>query len=101
MIAGHAYYFLKDVYPKMTGRRPLRTPSFIKSLFVDDPIVVARPADLLPPVYPSIGGNDLLPGAGARMYPSRTISSSLQYEFEGQTAIRNMNGRLLEENATI
>ncbi|PIA50637.1 hypothetical protein AQUCO_01200089v1 [Aquilegia coerulea] len=42
MIAGHAYYFLEDVYPRMTGRRPLRTPAFIKSLFADEAVVVAR-----------------------------------------------------------
>ncbi|KAK4284398.1 hypothetical protein QN277_001237 [Acacia crassicarpa] len=46
MIAGHAYYFLEDVYPRMTGRRPLRTPSFIKALFADEPIVVARPENV-------------------------------------------------------
>lgn len=43
MIAGHVYYFLEDVYPRMTGRRPLKTPSFIKALFADDNVVVARP----------------------------------------------------------
>ncbi|CAD5177255.1 unnamed protein product [Musa acuminata subsp. malaccensis] len=31
MIAGHAYYFLEDVYPLMQGHRPLRTP-FIKNI---------------------------------------------------------------------
>eukprot|EP00878_Enallax_costatus_P024128 GHUV01025722.1.p1 GENE.GHUV01025722.1~~GHUV01025722.1.p1 ORF type:complete len:197 (+),score=76.16 GHUV01025722.1:592-1182(+) len=42
MVAGHAYYFLEDVYPRMTGRRPLKTPSFITAMFpVDEPI---RPA---------------------------------------------------------
>uniref|UniRef100_A0A6N2KX84 Derlin n=1 Tax=Salix viminalis TaxID=40686 RepID=A0A6N2KX84_SALVM len=46
MIAGHAYYFLEDVYPRMTGRRPLRTPGFIKSMFADEAVVVARPADV-------------------------------------------------------
>ncbi|KAD7117950.1 hypothetical protein E3N88_05218 [Mikania micrantha] len=45
MIAGHAYYFLEDVYPKMTGRRPLKTPLFIKTLFADESVVVARPAE--------------------------------------------------------
>lgn len=45
MIAGHVYYFLEDVYPRMTGRRPLKTPSFIKALFADDNVVVARPAN--------------------------------------------------------
>lgn len=33
MCAGHCYYFLEDVYPRMTGRRPLRTPSLVKALF--------------------------------------------------------------------
>ncbi|XP_042945638.1 derlin-2.2-like isoform X2 [Carya illinoinensis] len=46
MIAGHAYYFLEDVYPRMTDRRPLRTPSFIKALFADEYVVVARPANV-------------------------------------------------------
>ncbi|XP_073154927.1 derlin-2.2 [Henckelia pumila] len=46
MIAGHAYYFLQDVYPRMTGRRPLRTPGFIRSLFADEPVVAARPANV-------------------------------------------------------
>ncbi|KAL7088708.1 hypothetical protein ACP275_13G144100 [Erythranthe tilingii] len=46
MIAGHAYYFLEDVYPRMTARRPLRTPAFIKALFADDPVVAARPDDV-------------------------------------------------------
>ena len=46
MIAGHAYYFLEDVYTRITGRRPLKTPSFIRSLFADDPVVVARPANV-------------------------------------------------------
>lgn len=43
MVAGHAYYFLAEIYPRMTGRRPLRTPSFIKSLFAHDAAVI-RPA---------------------------------------------------------
>ncbi|XP_052183419.1 derlin-2.2 isoform X2 [Diospyros lotus] len=46
MIAGHAYYFLEDVYPRMTGRRPLKTPSIIRALFAEEPVVVARPADV-------------------------------------------------------
>ncbi|XP_076921057.1 derlin-2.2-like [Bidens hawaiensis] len=53
MIAGHAYFFLEDVYPKMTGRRPLKTPLFIKILFADETVVVARPAEVrfaAPPV---------------------------------------------------
>ena len=46
MVAGHAYYFLEDVYPRMTGRRPLKTPSFIRALFAEEAVVVARPVDL-------------------------------------------------------
>lgn len=42
MIAGHAYFFLEDVYPRMSGRRPLRTPQFIKAMFADEAVVVAR-----------------------------------------------------------
>ncbi|KAL9285686.1 putative derlin [Arabidopsis thaliana] len=46
MIAGHAYYFLAEVYPRMTNRRPLKTPSFLKALFADELVVVARPEDV-------------------------------------------------------
>ncbi len=46
--AGHAYYFLEDVYPRMTGRRVLKTPGFIKALFPTDeaipPVVLPQPA---------------------------------------------------------
>lgn len=45
-MAGHAYYFLEDVYPRMSGRRPLKTPSFIKSLFGNENVVVARAGDV-------------------------------------------------------
>jgi len=45
MIAGHSYYYLEDVYPRMTGRRPLKTPAFIKSLFADDNVVVTQQAN--------------------------------------------------------
>jgi len=32
--AGHVYYFLEDVYPRMSGgRRPLRTPGVLTALF--------------------------------------------------------------------
>lgn len=41
MHAGHAYYFLEDVYPRITGRRPLKTPGFIQALFPPEEI---RPA---------------------------------------------------------
>ncbi|KAL2620915.1 hypothetical protein R1flu_001120 [Riccia fluitans] len=45
MAAGHAYYFLEDVYPMMTGRRILKTPAIIKALFPEDVVVVpTRPA---------------------------------------------------------
>eukprot|EP01018_Ginkgo_biloba_P016379 Gb_10516 [translate_table: standard] len=45
MVAGHAYYFLEDVYPIMTGRRLLRTPAIIKSMFSDEAVVVPPPAN--------------------------------------------------------
>lgn len=48
MVAGHAYYFLEDVYPIMTGRRLLKTPSFIKSMFPDENVVVPPAAARIP-----------------------------------------------------
>ena len=48
MSAGHAYYFLEDVYPLMTGRRLLKTPAFVKVLFPEDMVVVSRPANGFP-----------------------------------------------------
>ena len=41
MAAGHAYYFLEDVYPRMSGRRLLKTPGIIKALFPGDTVTVA------------------------------------------------------------
>lgn len=54
MAAGHVYYFLEDVYPRMTGRRPLKTPGFVKALFPqDEPIVAPIPAPApIPPPAP-------------------------------------------------
>lgn len=35
---GHAYYFLEDVYPRMTGRRLLKTPAMLRVFLpADDP----------------------------------------------------------------
>jgi|UniRef100_A0A7S1SZ48 Derlin-2/3 len=33
MAAGHAYYFLEDVYPRMSNRRLLKTPGILHALF--------------------------------------------------------------------
>jgi len=48
MAAGHAYFFLEDVYPRMAGgARPLRTPRLLAALFPRDepiaPLQVPRP----------------------------------------------------------
>uniref|UniRef100_A0A0D6QRP7 Derlin n=1 Tax=Araucaria cunninghamii TaxID=56994 RepID=A0A0D6QRP7_ARACU len=48
MVAGHAYYFLEDVYPIMTGRRLLKTPAFIRSLFPNENVVVPPPNPRIP-----------------------------------------------------
>eukprot|EP00245_Coleochaete_scutata_P007199 TRINITY_DN22324_c0_g1_i1.p1 TRINITY_DN22324_c0_g1~~TRINITY_DN22324_c0_g1_i1.p1 ORF type:complete len:239 (-),score=34.36 TRINITY_DN22324_c0_g1_i1:763-1479(-) len=41
MAVGHTYYFLEDVYPRLTGgRRFLKTPGFIKAVFPDNVVVV-------------------------------------------------------------
>ena len=42
---GHTYYFLADVYPRMSGRQPLRTPALLRALFTEregGPVVAAR-----------------------------------------------------------
>ena len=39
---GHCYYFLEDVYPRQSGRRPLKTPQLIRMLFPNNEI---RPMD--------------------------------------------------------
>mmetsp|Transcript_3684 Transcript_3684/g.10393 ORF Transcript_3684/g.10393 Transcript_3684/m.10393 type:complete len:244 (-) Transcript_3684:452-1183(-) len=62
--AGHLYYFLEDVYPRMTGRRPLKTPGFVRALFPSDEPIVA-PAMHPPPPAPAapenFGAPDLAP----------------------------------------
>ncbi|CAI5977870.1 unnamed protein product [Closterium sp. NIES-64] len=45
MAAGHVYYFLVDVYPKISGRQLLKTPGILKALFPPDDVVVAFPPD--------------------------------------------------------
>jgi len=40
LAVGHLYYFLEDVYPNITGRKILKTPTFLKQMF--DP-----PADVV------------------------------------------------------
>ncbi|CAI7839034.1 unnamed protein product [Closterium sp. NIES-54] len=45
MAAGHVYYFLVDVYPKISGRQLLKTPGILKVLFPPDDVVVAFPPE--------------------------------------------------------
>lgn len=65
MMAGHAYYFLEDVYPRMTGRRLLRTPAAVRALFPADGIQAPRVAPApaaaaaaVPPVAAAGGGDE-------------------------------------------
>ncbi len=62
--AGHCYYFLEDVYPRMTGRRPLKTPGVIKALFPEAGIgfMRTRPA-AAQPAFPAPG---IVPAPGAQ-----------------------------------
>eukprot|EP00955_Chlamydomonas_euryale_P033683 349608-Chlamydomonas_euryale.AAC.14 len=54
----------EDVYPRMTGRRPLKTPGFVRALFPSDEPIVA-PAMHPPPPAPAapenFGAPDLAP----------------------------------------
>lgn len=56
MVAGHAYYFLEDVYPRMTGRRPLKTPAIIRALFPAENIQAPRVAPMAAAAAPLGGG---------------------------------------------
>ncbi len=50
VVVGHLYYFLADVYPAQTNRRPLKTPTWLKALCGELPhqqpqrVANARPA---------------------------------------------------------
>jgi len=55
VVVGHVYYFLEDVYPQTSGRRPLKTPGIFKAMFDQPPPVVdarpqVRPLYVPPPV---------------------------------------------------
>jgi hypothetical protein len=84
--AGHAYYFLEDVYPRMTGRRPLRTPGFVKALFpgedagqaINLPMPMAPGPGVVRPPGQADAAAGPPPEAGARATPlsrpRRTVS---------------------------
>jgi hypothetical protein len=62
---GHVYYFLEDVYPRISGRRPLRTPALLRLLFpADEAVVVAPPAPPRPLAQAGAGPAGLAAGAG-------------------------------------
>lgn len=65
MVAGHAYYFLEDVYPRMTGRRLLKTPAAVRALFPADGVQAPRmapAAGLVPGAAPAAGAGAAAPG---------------------------------------
>lgn len=79
MVAGHAYYYLEDVYPRITGRRPLKTPGFIQALFPPDEI---RPAAVVmqhlpeqlqaqPPLAGEAGAAAAVVGGGGDVQPAQ------------------------------
>ena len=67
MVAGHAYYFLEDVYPRMTGRRLLRTPAVVRALFPAEAVAAPRmaAAPLAPQAAPGGGWGGAGPDGGA------------------------------------
>lgn len=56
IVAGHLYYFLEDIYPRMipSRRRLLKTPAFVHRLFGDVPLDRPQPAQ---PANPAGGGD--------------------------------------------
>jgi Derlin-2/3 len=62
MAAGHAYYYLEDVYPHISGgRRLLRTPAIVRAVFPAE--AIARPPT------PAAAPRPVGFGAGAAMRP--------------------------------
>ena len=47
--AGHSYYFLADVYPRLTGRRPLAPPALLLALLPPDDARAPAPLRRAPP----------------------------------------------------
>ena len=62
---GHAYYFLEDVYPRMTGRRPLRTPGLVRALVGQGPHIQRAAPAAQPPPPPAAAPWDPAAVAGA------------------------------------
>ena len=62
-VAGHAYYFLEDVYPRMTGRRPLKTPGFVKAMFPGEDVI--SPAAFAVPAQAAVRPPGAAPAAAA------------------------------------
>lgn len=54
LAAGHLYYFLEDVYPRMSGRRVLKTPALLRALFHDE-------AELIHPMQDDVPTADQVP----------------------------------------
>ena len=53
LLSGHAYYFLEDVYPRMTGRRLLKTPSLVKVSCIHITRFFAQACDTVTPAAAS------------------------------------------------
>jgi hypothetical protein len=47
IIVGHAYYFLEDVYPGTSGRRPLKTPAWFQHLMEGVGVATPQPVQQL------------------------------------------------------
>lgn len=56
MLAGHVYYYLEDVYPRISGRRPLTTPGILKALFPGEGGGGRAPPPTIRPLVEDQGG---------------------------------------------
>lgn len=71
--AGHIYYFLEDVYPRMSGRRLLKTPGFVTAMFnggeeirhIHRPRTAAAPEQQPPPRNAGFAAPGVVPQPGA------------------------------------
>ena len=99
--AGHAYYFLEDVYPRMSGRRPLKTPSLITAMFprpdthqqdiILQDALVNRGAAAAPAAAPAAAAAAAAPGAvirapdGAAARPTAAMQQTAEAQMQQHT----------------
>jgi len=80
MAVGHLYYFLEDVYPRISGRRWLKTPRVLGLLFGRQEADIIPPMEAHPPLVPA---GEVLPQGWVR-FPAPGVVPPPQGFNQGQ-----------------